>query len=575
MKHLFWIHGRHRPGIGGQRPAAYGVIIPDECFSRRTVAPGITVFSEYALLVTPNPLELNHGPAKGNAVFYRDNTKPPEESPQKGPPVITKPRGQTLPVMHRILLRLLLLSTVLAPLCARAQTAFLALAALQAKGAHVSALAVDLQTSSTVWQIDPLQALTPASVSKLYTVGAALDRWGPDHRFTTRILTTGKVSGDTLKGDLVFMGAGDPTLSDRDLWLLAVRVKNRGIKTVSGKLVVNESLFGHLPCGEKDRCRALKKSGNAYDAPISAAGVNFGTWCAQVRPASAAGKPAHIGFCSLDLPAVPILGKVDTAPAGSPPGLIADRRTIRGEDRLWLSGNIAQDSAPKQVYRSSSNAPRETGIILRQMLANLGVTINGDTEISEAPMPDSATVLASTQGEPLNEQLARMMAYSNNYMADVLALDLVAYGDADRPVTLASAGDVLQSLAINADQAPGGEFSEIPGKPRFLSGSGLTTANKLSASDIVALLSYMYHRTELFPSFLGSLSVPEYSPLHMLSHGRGTWLTHIAVKTGSLNNPVSVMALAGYYRCDGGHWGAFAALINGEEATVKRFLWNF
>lgn len=466
--------------------------------------------------------------------------------------------------MRRFLISLAVACTTLVSLPALSRSAFPALQALQAKGAQVSALAVDLESSSTVWQLDPLRALTPASVSKLYTVAAALDRWGPDHRFTTRVLGQGKLSHGTLKGDLVFQGAGDPTLSDRDLWLLAVRLKNRDIKTVSGKLVINESLFGHLPCGEKDRCRALKRSGNAYDAPISAAGVNFGTWCAQVRPGKAPGKPAHIGFCSLDLPAVPILGQVKTAPAGSPPGLIADRRTIRGEDRLWLSGDIARDSAPQQVYRSASNAPRETGIMFRQMLADLGISVAGKTVISEADPPKSAQVLASTQGEPLNEQLSRMMAYSNNYMADVLALDLVAYGEEDRPVNLASAGDVLQSLARNADQTPGGDFSEIPGKPRFLSGSGLTTANELSASDVVALLSYMYHRPELFPAFLGSLSVPKFSPLHMLSHGRGQWLTHVAVKTGSLNNPVSVMALAGYYRCDGGHWGAFAALINGS-----------
>ena len=448
---------------------------------------------------------------------------------------------------------------------ALAQSSFPALRALQGKGAQVSALAVNLQTSATFWQLDPMRPLTPASVSKLYTVGAALDRWGPDHRFTTHIVTNGKIEKGVLKGNLIFQGAGDPTLSDRDLWLLSERLKNRGIRSVAGKLIINESLFGHLPCGEKDRCRALKKSGSAYNAPVSAAGVDFATWCAQVRPNDKVGKPAHIGFCTLDLPAVPILGQVDTSPAGSPPGLIADRRTIRDEDRLWLSGDIAQDRSPEEVYRSASNAPRETGIILRQMLANLGITVNGDTEVSEKDIPDSATVLASTEGEPLNEQLSRMMAYSNNYMADMLALDLVAYGNGNQPVTLASAGDVLESLANSADESPGGDFSQIQGKPRFLSGSGLTTANEVSASDVVALLSYMYHRPELFPAFLGSLSVPKYSPLHMLSHGRGQWLTHIAVKTGSLNNPVSVMALAGYYRCDGGSWGAFAAIINGSK----------
>jgi len=47
--------------------------------------------------------------------------------------------------------------------------------------------------------------------------------------------------------------------------------------------------------------------------------------------------------------------------------------------------------------------------------------------------------------------------------------------------------------------------------------------------------------------------------------GQPAWMDAIAAKTGSLDEPHSVFALAGYARLTDGHWGAFAVLINGSK----------
>jgi D-alanyl-D-alanine carboxypeptidase/D-alanyl-D-alanine-endopeptidase (penicillin-binding protein 4) len=52
--------------------------------------------------------------------------------------------------------------------------------------------------------------LAPASVLKLTTTTTAMIKFGPDHRFATRALTTGR--GSNL-GTLYFVGGGDPTLT--------------------------------------------------------------------------------------------------------------------------------------------------------------------------------------------------------------------------------------------------------------------------------------------------------------------------------------------------------------------------
>ncbi len=75
-------------------------------------------------------------------------------------------------------------------------------------GRHVVAAVDDLSGTPGAWTSGDGRFL-PASVTKLLTLGAALDRLGPDHRFTTRV-----VSGTTPR-EVVLVGGGDPYLASR------------------------------------------------------------------------------------------------------------------------------------------------------------------------------------------------------------------------------------------------------------------------------------------------------------------------------------------------------------------------
>jgi D-alanyl-D-alanine carboxypeptidase/D-alanyl-D-alanine-endopeptidase (penicillin-binding protein 4) len=45
--------------------------------------------------------------------------------------------------------------------------------------------------------------------------------------------------------------------------------------------------------------------------------------------------------------------------------------------------------------------------------------------------------------------------------------------------------------------------------------------------------------------------------------GSDAWLDRVALKTGTLNDPVSVFGIAGYLRKRDGGWIAFAVIVNG------------
>lgn len=132
-----------------------------------------------------------------------------------------------------------------------------------------------LEDNKVVFSRDADKLFTPASTTKLLTMGSAMELLGKDFRFHTFIYRTGPIDSDgTLKGDLVLVASGDPDLSGRiqpdgtltfenedhsydgspdtkavpgDPLLvireLASQVVSHGIKKIDGRVLVDISLF--------------------------------------------------------------------------------------------------------------------------------------------------------------------------------------------------------------------------------------------------------------------------------------------------------------------------------------------
>ena len=106
-----------------------------------------------------------------------------------------------------------------------------------------AALAVDLETGSVVYRKNVSRSLLPASAEKLAVSFAALRVLGPDFRFETQVVATGRRVGRTWKGNLVLVGHGDPTLVIADLNRLARQIVTSGIRHVEGRVLGDESHF--------------------------------------------------------------------------------------------------------------------------------------------------------------------------------------------------------------------------------------------------------------------------------------------------------------------------------------------
>lgn len=106
---------------------------------------------------------------------------------------------------------------------------------LEDQGIRVETLGGDFILASH--QEDAL--FNPASVIKIATSMAALEEFGPDHRFETAFYVDGTITNGVLDGDLILASDGDPEMNTSDLSRLARGVIRAGVRRVNGRFIVS------------------------------------------------------------------------------------------------------------------------------------------------------------------------------------------------------------------------------------------------------------------------------------------------------------------------------------------------
>ena len=121
-------------------------------------------------------------------------------------------------------------------------------------------LVYDLTAHQVVYQKNERQRMRPASVMKLVTSITALDMLGGDYQYHTGICYRGHLEGDTLVGDLYFVGGFDPTITRDDLRMMADTISRYGIHRIDGMLVSDLTMkdtlsYGSGWCWDDDNVR--------------------------------------------------------------------------------------------------------------------------------------------------------------------------------------------------------------------------------------------------------------------------------------------------------------------------------
>ena len=190
---------------------------------------------------------------------------------------------------------------------------------------------------------------------------------------------------------------------------------------------------------------------------------------------------------------------------------------------------------------------RNAARLLRAELEARGVRV-AQRFVGTGPAPRDAEILGSAQSAPLWRILRYMDHWSDNFMAEMV-LKRVGVSAAGHGTT---AGGVQAARALLGEYVP----EETP-KLVLVDGSGLSRANRSTASGLAQLLASVTRDTRVGPGVFGSLPVM----------GRDGTLRHrpansaIRAKTGTLTDASS---LAGYAVGKSGARYAFAVLVNGH-----------
>ena len=123
----------------------------------------------------------------------------------------------------------------------------------QAKYAVVSLCVLDAETGNTLFANNENVGVPTASTLKTITSATAFSLLGKDFRFQTTLGYSGSIINGVLKGNLIIIGGGDPTLASPrypqnnenhilNQWVSAI--KNAGIKSIEGSVIGDDLAWG-------------------------------------------------------------------------------------------------------------------------------------------------------------------------------------------------------------------------------------------------------------------------------------------------------------------------------------------
>lgn len=188
---------------------------------------------------------------------------------------------------------------------------------------RTAAVAVDLRTGETLFEHRADAPMIPASNEKLAVTFAALRLLGPSFRFHTDVVGLGDRRGPVWDGDLVLVGDGDPTLGTDAVRRLVGVLRGRGIRTVTGDVIGDETLFDRRrdAPGWKPSFLGLESG------PLSALVLDRGrSWPGPpLAPGLAAARALHAALeaAHVDVLGTPRLGTVPEGGTGDPLARVA------------------------------------------------------------------------------------------------------------------------------------------------------------------------------------------------------------------------------------------------------------
>ncbi len=311
----------------------------------------------------------------------------------------------------------------------------------------------DVDSRKMVYGFNEQRFFLAASTTKLLTEGTTLALLGPDYRFTTNVYRTGAIdAAGTLHGDVLLQASGDPNLSGRIqpdgtmtfenedhsydgspdtkavpgnplavMDELAAQIAARGIKTITGRVIVDDSLYqaGYPESGTGVVVSPIVVNDNIVDVTLKPGARPGDAVTMSVSPQTdyvyfsnetitgAANSERSISFS-------------DPKDSGAQNGFFSptDSRT----SYVSITG-LLPAGGPSILYAYDVPSPRKFAeFALKAALEKAGVTVIHNGALLPLPPVDeiAANIIATHVSPPLSQDVKVTLKVSDNLHASIM-----------------------------------------------------------------------------------------------------------------------------------------------------------
>lgn len=413
---------------------------------------------------------------------------------------------------------------------------------------------IDGSNGDIISEYNSGKSLSQASVMKLITTAAALELLGPDYTFKTILGYTGKIikGTRTLKGNLIIMGGGDPSLGSEkfpdhnnqffEKWV--EEVSKLGIKRITGRVITDDSYYDFEPVPPNWNWEDI---GNYYGAGVYGLSLFDNTLKIHFRT----GEKGTIPVITLIEPSESAMEYINylKASGSSDQGYVY---SAPYGNKGWISGTIPVSKEDFVLSASIGDPPLLAATILTEKLDSAGIKVKLPPATVRA-MPelkaDSLTEITRSASPPLSDIIEVLNHISYNLYAEHLIKELgkVYKGEG----SFSAGSDVLKEFLDSLGIGSAGMFIE--------DGSGLSPQDAINSKGLAALLFYMKNHSDHFAEYFNSLPEAGKNGTMKNVFKDPVFDSRLRAKSGTI---LRVKSYAGYFTTLSGKEMVFSIIVN-------------
>ncbi|MBS2100540.1 D-alanyl-D-alanine carboxypeptidase/D-alanyl-D-alanine endopeptidase [Carboxylicivirga linearis] len=408
----------------------------------------------------------------------------------------------------------------------------------------ISASVIDLKTNQSLIAFNEQKRLISASLTKIFTTGAAYDLLGGNYRFFTNFYLS-----NSKKPSLIVKGGGDPTLGS-DRWettsedflfkhILNALRKNKVFEIHD--VVIDDNLFLGVSYPSK---RNWEDMANYYGATPHALTYKENTFRLTLS------SPKQVGKICRVVKSDPEIDKQFNCLVKSS-SVNKDSAYIYGHpdmDQWYVSGSIPAGRTSFVIKGALPDPSNTFATRLRLYLSANGIMVRGGVVKGKVEQYSNKKELLIHQSPALNQIIKVINKKSFNLFADHVFFQMAL--EQDKQANWDNSSFLLQNYWKERID----KFSGV-----FYDGSGLSPFNRFSSDDMVKALSYIYDQ-DYSDEFMSSLSVAGEDGTLKSLFKEDKVLGSFIGKSGSMNN---VLGYCGYLTTQSGNEYAVCIMVNG------------